>query len=363
MSRQRYRLDKIHAASLEGNPVNSPVDRDLFIYLPPDYYDPGNKKYPVVYLLHGYTGNEKNMAVPENQRKRFDWAPTAILEKFDWPRICDYVKLDELISGGHMKPFILVQPDGSLHLPDKNTTHDLWSGTTRTKGSFYVNSKYTGNFEDYILNDVIPFVDGNYRTLAGRKNRALMGVSMGGYGTLSIISRHPEKFCAAAALSPANFTVGMLDWKLLLPMAVTAFGREAAEKAGKQLYDDILDTQDMIFHGERGLMSTVIRGSDGRVVSFDEQLAEASREFDINRIAEKYAANLKQIPLMMNCETSDEFGLAMATATLHETFLRLGIPHEYEIYCDPAAAELSPHILGIAYNIIPAIKFCLGHIG
>ena len=62
------------------------------------------------------------------------------------------------------------------------------------KGSFYLNSPFTGNYEDYIVNDVIDYVDGSYRTLPEKQHRALMGVSMGGYGTLSICLNHPELF-------------------------------------------------------------------------------------------------------------------------------------------------------------------------
>ena len=67
---QRYRIDRIHAGSLENNPAGSPVDRDLFIYLPPGYFNSRTKLYPVVYLLHGYRGNPKNLTVPVKLRNR-----------------------------------------------------------------------------------------------------------------------------------------------------------------------------------------------------------------------------------------------------------------------------------------------------
>ena len=84
--------------------------------------------------------------------------------------------------------------------------------------------------------------------------------------------------------------------------------------------------------------------------------------YDINRMATKYASNLKQVNLLMNCETSDEFGLAEATERIHATFKQLGIKHEYEIYSDPAAAALSAHVMGIAYHVLPAMRFCLRHL-
>ncbi len=151
---QRYRIDRIHAGSLENNPAGSPVDRDLFIYLPPGYFNSRTKLYPVVYLLHGYRGNPKNLTVPVKLRNRLSWLPAEALEKIDWSRSCDYGVLDELITRGELKPFILVQPDGSLHLPDKNNIVDVYTGAIATKGSFYISSNYTGNYADYIVKDI-----------------------------------------------------------------------------------------------------------------------------------------------------------------------------------------------------------------
>ena len=362
MKVERYKSDTIQASHLEGNPLGSPGNRELNVYLPPGYYESPDKKYPVVYLLHGYAGNPKNLTIVANQRQKMGWLPPEILDEADWQRICDYAKLDELINRGEIPPFILAQPDGSLHLPDEDGTYDINTGETRTKGSFYVNSKHAGNYESYILDDVVNYVDLHYRTRADRSHRALMGASMGGFGTLSILCRHPEKFSAAAALSPANFTLDQLDWKLVIPLQERLLGRAEAEKGGDQLYGDILDTQDIIFSKDRPLLPTVVRGANGQTVSMDSVAAEAWKSYDINGLAEKQAGNLKTVSLLMNCESSDEFGLAGATARLHATFQRLAIPHEYGIYDDAQAKTFSPHIFGIAYHLIPAFKFVLGKI-
>ena len=362
MKVERYKSETISASHLEGNPLGSPGKRELNVYLPPGYYESQDEKYSVVYLLHGYAGNPKNLTIVANQRQKMGWLPSEILDEADWQRICDYAKLDELINKGELPPFILAQPDGSLHLPDKDGTYDVYTGGTRTKGSFYVNSKHAGKYEGYILDDVVNYVDLHYRTKTDRKHRALMGASMGGYGTLSALCHHPEKFSAAAALSPANFTLDHLDWKLVIPLQERLLGRAEAEKGGHQLYDDILDTQDIIFSNDRPLLPTVARDGSGKILSMDADAADAWKAHDINGLAEKQAGNLKTVSLLMNCESSDEFGLAGATARLHATFQRFGIPHEYEIYDDAQAKTFSPHIFGIAYHLIPAFKFILGKI-
>ena len=362
MQVERYKVDTITAASLEGNPLGSPADRDLHIYLPPGYYEYPEKKYPVVYFLHGYAGNTRNLTIVPNQRQRMGWLPPEILDEADWHKVCDYQKLDSLISKGELAAFILVQPDGSLYLKDKDGTYDVYTGDIRTKGSFYVNSKHTGQYASYILDDVVNYIDLNYRTLADRKHRGLMGASMGGYGTLSILCQHPEKFSAAAALSPANIALDMLDWKMIIPLQERLLGRAEAEKGGDQLYGDILDTQDIIFSKDRPLIPTVLRDGGGNIVSMDRQAADAWKAHDINVLAENQPGNLRQVALLMNCESSDEFGLAGAAEKLHATFKRLGIPHEYELYDHAQAKTFSPHIFGIAYHIIPAFEFVLGKI-
>ncbi len=137
----RYRVDVIHAKSLEGNPINSPVDRELYVYLPPDYFESGDRRYPVVVYLHGYTGNNQKMTVvstiENNKNLPVKLIPPEILQQIDLDRIPSYKKLDEMITRGELDPFIFVQPDGSLHLPHKNGAKDF-TGAVQTKGSFFL---------------------------------------------------------------------------------------------------------------------------------------------------------------------------------------------------------------------------------
>ncbi len=360
----RYRVDKFHADSLEGNPLKSPVDRDVHIYLPPGYYDSPERRYPVIYQLHGYNSNTKSLNVPVAQKDRFGALPPNIMELFDWSRACDYSTLDALIARGELKPFILVQPDASLYLPHKYGAYDYMTGETGTKGSFFVNSQYTGDYEDYIVNDVISYVEDHYRTLDCMEGRALMGTSMGGYGVISMLFRRNGIFSAGAALSPANFTIDMLDWKIMIPMAEKILGRATAEQVCSQAWEDFFDTVDLIYSKGRPLMPSLARDERGKVISYDEKAYEAWSEFDLNTVIDKYAGNtLKQVPLMINCEMTDDLGLAAVAKRLHETLDRLAIKHEYELYSDPVAAALSGHTFGIAYRVVDAIRFCLSHIG
>jgi hypothetical protein len=285
--------------------------------------------------------------------------PKQILQQIDLNRIPSYKTFDELISKGELEPFIFVQPDGDLYLPQKGGARDL-AGAVETKGSFFINSLFTGKFEDLIVKDVLEHVDQNYRTLADKKHRALTGGSMGGYGTLSICLHHPEEFISGASLSPANMTTDHLDWKLIVPAYEKLLGRKMAEQLGKSSASDLLDTCDMIFSGNNPLLASIKRDKEGKIIDLNKESGSNWQKYDLNRMIRESPGALKTVHLLINCESTDEFGLSGETEKIHKTLIELGIRHQFEIYTDPRAA-LSPHMIGIAYHIVPAIKFCQQH--
>ncbi|HMC00748.1 MAG TPA: alpha/beta hydrolase-fold protein, partial [Flavobacteriaceae bacterium] len=148
----------IHAISLEKNLVGDSPDRNVSIYLPPSYDEDTNKRYPVLYLLHGFSG-EKTGA------NNWEWAFNA-------------TDVDKLITFGIVRPMIIVMPDAC----------------NQFGGSMYTNSITTGYWEDFITNDLIDFVDSNYRSIPNRESRGIAGHSMGGYGAIKIAMKHPDIF-------------------------------------------------------------------------------------------------------------------------------------------------------------------------
>lgn len=154
---------KVHGKSLEGNLEGDSPDRDVLIYLPPSYAKEKNRRYPVVYFLHGYGVNAERywsmMTVPETA--------------------------DKLMTSGSAREMILVHPDAF-------TLYD---------GSMYSSSPTTGDWEDYIAQDLVAYVDSHYRTILDRASRGLAGHSMGGYGTMRIGMKHPEVFSSLYAMS------------------------------------------------------------------------------------------------------------------------------------------------------------------
>lgn len=149
------------SAALRGNALGDPADRDLYCYLPPGYQE-SQDRYPVIYWLSGFTGSGR------------------MLLNFDpWIESVDR-RLDRLIGGGAMPPAIMVLPDCF----------------TRLGGSQYADSTATGNYESYIVEELVPFVDQKLRTKASRDHRGVTGKSSGGYGAMRLAMRHPDVFGA-----------------------------------------------------------------------------------------------------------------------------------------------------------------------
>ena len=145
--------------------------RRMQVYTPPGYSR--DRKYPVLYLLHGIGGDET------------EW------ERFATPGVL----LDNLIADGKATPMIVVMPNGRAQVND------------RAEGNVYAGSAAFANFEHDLLDDVIPAIDSRYSTASDREHRALAGLSMGGGQTLNFGLTHLDHFAWIGAFSSAPNTL------------------------------------------------------------------------------------------------------------------------------------------------------------
>ena len=159
---------KIPAATLKGNLLGDPAEARVAVYLPPSYASSPQRRYPTVYLLHGYTGDVESFT------------------RFFFPKVGFAKAIDEAIKRGASREMIVVVP----------------SGRNRYFGSFYVNSPVTGAWEDLFAGDLVTWVDKTYRTIPSAESRGIAGHSMGGYGAIMLAMKHPDVFSAVYALSP-----------------------------------------------------------------------------------------------------------------------------------------------------------------
>ena len=156
------RIDELVVISdaLRNNPLGDPFERPVWVQLPPGYDTTPARRYPVIYVLMGYGGLLPNLS----HRRPYEATLPELVEA--------------LLVGDRDRQFLTVYLDG-------------W---TRYGGSQYVDSPGTGDYHTFVCDEVVPFVDRAYRTLADRGHRAVTGKSSGGFGALVSAMLRPDLF-------------------------------------------------------------------------------------------------------------------------------------------------------------------------
>lgn len=165
------RVDFVESEALRGNALGDPARRPVAVYLPPQYDELGSRRFPVLYVLHGYTGNAAALLASR------PWETNV----FEW--------IDRLIAQERMAPALLAVVDGF----------------TRLGGSQYVDSVHNGDYATYTVRDVVGHVDSRYRTIAAEGGRAVLGKSSGGFGSMHLAMEHPGVFAAFASHSGDSY--------------------------------------------------------------------------------------------------------------------------------------------------------------
>ncbi|MGD1887157.1 MAG: alpha/beta hydrolase [Cohaesibacteraceae bacterium] len=216
---------QVPAPSLTGNLLGTPDVQDAAIYLPPSYDEETDRHFPVLVLLHGI----------------FDdygvW-----LENYDVPAM-----LDRLEAADAIPELIAVMPNGG----------------NQNGGGFYRNSPVSGDWADYIADDVLDFVDANFRTLNDEGNRAVIGHSMGGYGALNLAMTRPGLFSTVWSMSPC----------CLAALDDLRFGNDAWKRAAAVSSTDdvqqLFDTNDFFPIAFLGLITAFSPGVDAAPIYGD----------------------------------------------------------------------------------------------
>jgi hypothetical protein len=158
----RGRLDEHEFASeaLRGNALDDPSRRPLWVYVPPGYDEDEERRYPSVYVIQGLTG-------------QLDMWRNRSAFRHNFPELAD-----EIIGSGECPPAILVYVD-------------CW---TSLGGSQFLDSPGTGRYHTYLCDEVVSWIDANYRTLAAPEHRGISGKSSGGYGAMVTPMLRPDLF-------------------------------------------------------------------------------------------------------------------------------------------------------------------------
>lgn len=220
------------------------------VLLPPSYDKQRDRRYPVLYFLHGLGGNEQ-MFVDSGA-----WNLT-----------------EDMWEQGNLGEYVIVTPAGDT--------------------SFYINS-HDGRhlYEDFLVEELLPFVEHHYRIKAGRAARGIAGISMGGYGALHLAFKHPELFSSVSAHSAALIE--------RLP-AVTAASIQ------------------------QSYLSRILGGVFGSPI--DRVFWQRNDPLTLAR-----GAHLAGIRIYFDCGEDDDYGFEAGASALHKVLLARGITHEFHIY-------------------------------
>jgi enterochelin esterase-like enzyme len=184
---------QLESAALKGNLLGDPARRDILVYLPPSYHQSSDRRYPVIYLLHGFSSDHLCYTTDGGPSKLARIRANLDL-KLDIQDIAD-----RLIASGSIAEFIIVTPNAN----------------NRYGGSNYESNPVIGDYRTFVTSELVHFIDSRYRTLASRESRGIGGHSMGGQGALILASDFPETYGAVAALSPAHNDVKPASSKML----------------------------------------------------------------------------------------------------------------------------------------------------
>ncbi|MDP1537034.1 MAG: alpha/beta hydrolase-fold protein [Burkholderiales bacterium] len=323
---------------LRDNPLGDPHLRKLGVWLPPQYDEASGRRFPVFYDLAGFTGSG--------------------LSHVNWKPFSDNVpeRVARLIHQRRMGPAIIVFPDCY----------------TALGGNQYVNSSAIGNYADYLTQEIIPFVDGEFRTLASREHRGCFGKSSGGYGAMLHGMKYAQYWGAIADHSgDAYFDfVYWHDWPNTLselakhrssqrkPGAYDA-RREAGRKGLAAGLDDgrIQRFLAQVWHKEKistaeghCLMNLCMaatydadpRAPNGFRVPFNLESGEVIaarwrqwRKHDPVNLVAKYRNNLKSLAgIYIDCGWRDQYHIHYGTRMLSARLAAAGIRHTYEEFDD-----------------------------
>ena len=315
---------KVPAPSLKGNLLGDPTEQPVYVYLPLGY-EGSTKRYPTLYLLHGFTSDSSVWINGQYQGMKLQ------------------TLMDDSIKNGRVREMIVVAANGS----------------NAYKGSFYRNSAVTGNWEDFIFRDLVNYVDTNYRTIPRAESRGIAGHSMGGYGSVMLGMKHPEIFSAVYALSPcclameADMSEANSAWVGVLQLTSKDQLSGPPQSFQQFFYSAFIALSaalspnpnrapffvDFPFESKSGTCKSPAEGkllTDTPCVQRNEAAYAKWRSNLPVYIAEANKDNLKKLRgIFLDYGEKEEFQhIRLGVGLLSNTFSQLNIPHEFEIYAD-----------------------------
>jgi S-formylglutathione hydrolase FrmB len=223
------------------------------VMLPPSFDADKARHFPILYLLHGLGDNEQ-----------------FFIHSGEWNLV------EDLRAKGELPDFLIATPDG--------------------RASFYINAKDgKERYEDFLVQEFLPFIEKRYRVSPGRANRAISGISMGGYGALHLAFRHPQLFSAVSAHSAALIEK--------LPVFLGGSNAQGTQANRSRLFAGVLGSPPDAAYWNQESPITLAR-----------------------------AANLAGMKIYFDCGDQDDYGFEAGAAALDKVLTARHIAHEYHLY-------------------------------
>ena len=292
---------------LRENPLGDPASRPLWVYTPPGWPDDG--PYPAVWSIQGFTGQVDMWA------RRPDFGGETFIEH-----------VDRLIHEGGCRPVVVPMPDC----------------LTAYGGSQFLDSAGAGRYQTYLCDELVPFVDERFATVAGPEGRAVQGKSSGGYGALVLAMLRPDvwgglgdvsgdaafEYCYLPSLPPT--------WRALREHDGSIERMWEAFRAGPAPDEDLLHAVNTIAMaacyspGPDGSPELPLRLADG---ALREDVWARWLAWDPVRMLPAHLDALRGLrAISLECGLQDEWALYVGTAMLHEALEEAGIEHRFELF-------------------------------
>jgi S-formylglutathione hydrolase FrmB len=290
---------------LRGNPLGDPASRPLLVYTPPGWPDDG--PYPAVWSIQGLTGQV------DMWRNRNAFGTTFVED------------VDRLIAAGECRPVVVPLPD-------------CW---TAYGGSQFLDSAGTGRYMTYLCDELVPFVDERFATVAAPAGRAVQGKSSGGYGALVLAMLRPDVWGALGDVAgDAAFEYAYLPdvpkaWSVLREHdSVEAFWAalraDPSPSSAAHSAVNIVAMAACYSPVPDGEPELPFDPADG---SLREDVWARWLEHDPVRMLPRHLDALRGLrAISLECGLQDEFNLYAGTAMLHRALEEAGIEHRYELF-------------------------------
>jgi enterochelin esterase-like enzyme len=318
----------VESEALAGNPLGDPTRRPLYVYSSPGVAAGTATAVTAVYVLQGFSGQLDGWLA----RKPFE------------PLFVE--RLDAMFAAGDCPDAVVVFVDA-------------W---TSLGGSQFLNSTATGNYTDYLCDEIVPFVDARYATAATRERRAVTGHSSGGYGALVLPMLRPDIFGALVAHAPD--TLFEASYMGDFSRAVRVL-RDHYDGSYEKLLEDFRQS-DRFNWGRWGEAinayamaaayspdperpGAVLLPFDTSTGSLIEEVWERWLAYDPVRMAARHVSELRALRYIhIEAGRSDEYMLDVGSGAFSAELERLGVEHSFELFDGGHA--------GIAYRYAPAIR-------